>query len=82
MNIFKVSITIIRKFLNVEFVKPLNNVCIALSVSSNGPAAINECCSWFRKRIEELNSEKHQLVNYHQEQVLPTSFELLFFFEC
>lgn len=81
MNIFKVSMTRIRKISNVDFVEPLNIVRIALSTSSNGPAAINECCNWFRKRIEELNSEKHQLMNYHQEQVLPTSFELLFFFE-
>lgn len=73
--------TRIRKMFNIEFVEPLNNVHVAVSTSSNGPAAINECCNWFRKRIEELNSEKHQLVNYHQEQVLPTSFELLFFFE-
>ena len=73
--------TRIRKIFNVEFVEPLNNIRIALSTSSNGPAAINECCNWFRKRIEELNSEKHQLINYHQEQVLPTSFDLLFFSE-
>ncbi|XP_063481653.1 glycogen debranching enzyme isoform X4 [Symphalangus syndactylus] len=36
----------------------------------NGPAAIEECCNWFRKRIEELNSEKHRLINYHQEQAV------------
>ena len=67
--------THIRKIFNVEFVEPLNNVHIPLCTSSNGPAAINECCNWFRKRIEELNSEKHQLINYHQEQVLAFSKE-------
>ncbi|KAJ8784586.1 hypothetical protein J1605_007937 [Eschrichtius robustus] len=47
------------------------NVALATFIPhDNGPAAINECCSWFQKRIEELNSEKHQLVNYHQEQAV------------
>ncbi|XP_052492995.1 glycogen debranching enzyme isoform X2 [Budorcas taxicolor] len=47
------------------------NVALATFIPhDNGPAAINECCNWFRKRIEELNSEKHQLVNYHQEQAV------------
>ncbi|NP_001412258.1 glycogen debranching enzyme isoform 7 [Homo sapiens] len=35
-----------------------------------GPAAIEECCNWFHKRMEELNSEKHRLINYHQEQAV------------
>ncbi|XP_019812558.2 glycogen debranching enzyme [Bos indicus] len=47
------------------------NVALATFIPhDNGPAAINECCNWFRKRIEELNSEKHQLINYHQEQAV------------
>lgn len=37
---------------------------------NNGPAAMDECCDWFRKRIEELNAEKRQLVNSHQEQAV------------
>lgn len=37
---------------------------------NNGPAAIDECCDWFRKRVEELNAEKRQLVNSHQEQAV------------
>ncbi|XP_028588602.2 glycogen debranching enzyme isoform X2 [Podarcis muralis] len=35
---------------------------------SNGPAAIEECCNWFRKRVEELNGEMYRQTNYHQEQ--------------
>ncbi|XP_040216109.1 glycogen debranching enzyme isoform X1 [Rana temporaria] len=37
---------------------------------SNGPAAIEECCNWFRKRLEELNAEKHKQVNFHHEQAV------------
>ncbi|XP_075473238.1 glycogen debranching enzyme isoform X1 [Ascaphus truei] len=37
---------------------------------SNGPAAIDECCSWFRKRLEELNAEKQRQTNFHQEQAV------------
>ncbi|XP_044288195.1 glycogen debranching enzyme isoform X1 [Varanus komodoensis] len=37
---------------------------------SNGPAAIEECCDWFRKRVEELNNEKFRQTNYHQEQAI------------
>ncbi|KAM5256193.1 glycogen debranching enzyme isoform 5-T5 [Ctenodactylus gundi] len=47
------------------------NIALATFIPhDNGPAAINECCNWFRKKIEELNSEKHQLLNYHQEQAV------------
>uniref|UniRef100_W5KD30 Glycogen debranching enzyme n=1 Tax=Astyanax mexicanus TaxID=7994 RepID=W5KD30_ASTMX len=35
---------------------------------SNGPGAIEDCCNWFRKRLEELNAEQFKEVNYHQEQ--------------
>ncbi|XP_061489672.1 glycogen debranching enzyme isoform X1 [Rhineura floridana] len=37
---------------------------------SNGPAAIEECCNWFRKRVEELNGEMYRQTNYHQEQAV------------
>ncbi|XP_019484890.1 PREDICTED: LOW QUALITY PROTEIN: glycogen debranching enzyme [Hipposideros armiger] len=47
------------------------NIALATFIPhDNGPAAVDECCNWFRKRIEELNSEKHQLINYHQEQAV------------
>uniref|UniRef100_A0A8I3WQ05 Glycogen debranching enzyme n=1 Tax=Callithrix jacchus TaxID=9483 RepID=A0A8I3WQ05_CALJA len=47
------------------------NIALATFIPhDNGPAAIEECCNWFRKRIEELNSERHQLINYHQEQAV------------
>ncbi|XP_039591819.1 glycogen debranching enzyme isoform X1 [Polypterus senegalus] len=38
--------------------------------NSNGPAAIEECCNWFRKRLEELNGERYREVQYHQEQAV------------
>ncbi|XP_041417474.1 glycogen debranching enzyme isoform X2 [Xenopus laevis] len=37
---------------------------------SNGPSAIDECCTWFRKRLEELNAEKHRQMNFHHEQAV------------
>ncbi|XP_075038622.1 glycogen debranching enzyme isoform X1 [Mixophyes fleayi] len=37
---------------------------------SNGPAAIEECCTWFRKRLDELNAEKHKQMNFHNEQAV------------
>ncbi|KAG8436633.1 hypothetical protein GDO86_007656 [Hymenochirus boettgeri] len=37
---------------------------------SNGPSAIEECCTWFRKRLEELNAEKHKQINFHHEQAI------------
>ncbi|KAK2491013.1 hypothetical protein MC885_002083 [Smutsia gigantea] len=47
------------------------NIALATFIPhDNGPAAIDECCNWFHKRIEELNSEKHQLINYHHEQAV------------
>uniref|UniRef100_A0A8D2KBD5 Glycogen debranching enzyme n=1 Tax=Urocitellus parryii TaxID=9999 RepID=A0A8D2KBD5_UROPR len=47
------------------------NIALATFIPhDNGPAAIEECCNWFRNRIDELNSEKHQLMNYHQEQAV------------
>ncbi|XP_028666965.1 glycogen debranching enzyme isoform X1 [Erpetoichthys calabaricus] len=38
--------------------------------NSNGPSAIEECCNWFRKRLEELNGERYREVQYHQEQAV------------
>ncbi|XP_063282212.1 glycogen debranching enzyme [Pelobates fuscus] len=38
--------------------------------NSNGPAAIEECCTWFRKRLEELNAEKHKQINFHHDQAV------------
>ncbi|KAM5160944.1 LOW QUALITY PROTEIN: glycogen debranching enzyme-like [Callospermophilus lateralis] len=47
------------------------NIALATFIPhDDGPAAIEECCNWFRNRIDELNSEKHQLMNYHQEQAV------------
>ncbi|KAM8930067.1 glycogen debranching enzyme isoform 1-T1 [Pelodytes ibericus] len=38
--------------------------------NSNGPAAIEECCNWFRKRLEELNAEKLKQMNFHHDQAV------------
>ncbi|XP_066547874.1 glycogen debranching enzyme isoform X1 [Amia ocellicauda] len=36
--------------------------------NGNGPSDIDECCNWFRKRLEELNGERFKEIHYHQEQ--------------
>ncbi|XP_035272297.1 glycogen debranching enzyme-like isoform X2 [Anguilla anguilla] len=36
----------------------------------NSPSAIEECCSWLRKRLEELNAECYKLTHCHQEQAV------------
>ncbi|XP_030351609.1 glycogen debranching enzyme isoform X3 [Strigops habroptila] len=47
------------------------NIALATFIPhSNGPAAIEECCNWFRKRLEELNAEKHRQTHHHQEQAV------------
>lgn len=47
------------------------NVALATFIPhSNGPAAIEECCNWFRKRIEELNAEQYRQTCHHQEQAV------------
>uniref|UniRef100_A0A8D0HPX6 Amylo-alpha-1, 6-glucosidase, 4-alpha-glucanotransferase n=1 Tax=Sphenodon punctatus TaxID=8508 RepID=A0A8D0HPX6_SPHPU len=47
------------------------NIALATFIPhSNGPAAIEECCNWFRKRIEELNGEQFRQTTYHQEQAV------------
>ncbi|XP_069497645.1 glycogen debranching enzyme isoform X2 [Ambystoma mexicanum] len=46
----------------------MNTALATFVPHSNGPAAIDECCNWFRKRVEELNAEKLRQMNYHQEQ--------------
>ncbi|XP_029473325.1 glycogen debranching enzyme [Rhinatrema bivittatum] len=48
----------------------MNTALATFIPHSNGPAAIEECCNWFRKRIEELNAEKLRQMNYHQEQAV------------
>ncbi|XP_030063489.1 glycogen debranching enzyme isoform X1 [Microcaecilia unicolor] len=48
----------------------MNTALATFIPHSNGPAAIEECCNWFRKRIEELNAEKLRQMNYHQEQAI------------
>uniref|UniRef100_A0A8B9H0Y5 Glycogen debranching enzyme n=1 Tax=Astyanax mexicanus TaxID=7994 RepID=A0A8B9H0Y5_ASTMX len=47
------------------------NTALEIFVSNgsvNSPGAIEDCCNWFRKRLEELNAEQFKEVNYHQEQ--------------
>uniref|UniRef100_A0A8B9TKE1 Glycogen debranching enzyme n=1 Tax=Anas platyrhynchos TaxID=8839 RepID=A0A8B9TKE1_ANAPL len=47
------------------------NIALATFIPhSNGPGAIEECCNWFRKRIEELNAEQHRQIHHHQEQAV------------
>ncbi|XP_072500200.1 glycogen debranching enzyme isoform X2 [Notamacropus eugenii] len=47
------------------------NIALSTFIPHNsGPAAIDECCNWFRKRIEELNAERLRQMNYHQEQAV------------
>ncbi|KAM4659730.1 glycogen debranching enzyme isoform 4-T5 [Amazona ochrocephala] len=47
------------------------NIALATFVPhSNGPAAIEECCNWFRKRLEELNAEQQRQTHHHQEQAV------------
>ncbi|KAM4895919.1 glycogen debranching enzyme isoform 2-T3 [Sylvia borin] len=47
------------------------NIALATFIPhSNGPAAIEECCNWFRKRIEELNAEQYRQTSHHQEQAV------------
>ncbi|XP_050816886.1 glycogen debranching enzyme isoform X2 [Gopherus flavomarginatus] len=52
------------------------NIALATFIPhSNGPAAIEECCNWFQKRIEELNAEQFQQTTYHQEQAVTCLLE-------
>uniref|UniRef100_A0A8C2SMT7 Glycogen debranching enzyme n=1 Tax=Coturnix japonica TaxID=93934 RepID=A0A8C2SMT7_COTJA len=47
------------------------NIALATFIPhSNGPGAIEECCNWFRKRIEELNAEQYRQIHHHQEQAV------------
>ncbi|XP_051552871.1 glycogen debranching enzyme-like isoform X1 [Myxocyprinus asiaticus] len=34
----------------------------------NSPGAIEECCNWLKKRLEELNGEQYREIQHHQEQ--------------
>ncbi|OCT85246.1 glycogen debranching enzyme isoform X1 [Xenopus laevis] len=36
----------------------------------NDPSAVEECCTWFCKRLEELNTEKHRQMDFHHEQAI------------
>ncbi|MBN3273908.1 GDE enzyme, partial [Polyodon spathula] len=38
--------------------------------NSNEPSAILDCCSWFHKRLEELNGACYKQLHYHQEQAV------------
>ncbi|XP_051556353.1 glycogen debranching enzyme-like isoform X4 [Myxocyprinus asiaticus] len=38
------------------------------STSMNSPSAIEDCCNWLKKRLEELNSEQYREIQLHQEQ--------------
>ncbi|XP_041849646.1 glycogen debranching enzyme isoform X1 [Melanotaenia boesemani] len=37
---------------------------------SSAPHHIEECCDWLEKRLMELNSEQHRIVEGHQEQAI------------
>ncbi|MCJ8740307.1 hypothetical protein PDJAM_G00057350 [Pangasius djambal] len=50
------------------------NLALELFVpNGNSPGAIEDCCNWFRKRLEELNAEQYREINYHQEQAVNCS---------
>uniref|UniRef100_A0A673H322 Glycogen debranching enzyme n=1 Tax=Sinocyclocheilus rhinocerous TaxID=307959 RepID=A0A673H322_9TELE len=34
----------------------------------HGPGAIEDCCNWLRRRLEELNGEQYHEIKHHQEQ--------------
>uniref|UniRef100_A0A673IJQ7 Glycogen debranching enzyme n=2 Tax=Sinocyclocheilus rhinocerous TaxID=307959 RepID=A0A673IJQ7_9TELE len=34
----------------------------------NSPGAIEDCCNWLRRRLEELNGEQYHEIQHHQEQ--------------
>ncbi|XP_052470780.1 glycogen debranching enzyme isoform X1 [Carassius gibelio] len=34
----------------------------------NSPGAIEDCCNWLRRRLEELNNEQYHEIRHHQEQ--------------
>ncbi|XP_026882893.2 amylo-alpha-1, 6-glucosidase, 4-alpha-glucanotransferase a isoform X3 [Electrophorus electricus] len=38
--------------------------------NGNSPGAIEDCCNWLKKRLEELNSEQYKEISYHQEQAV------------
>ncbi|KAB5550573.1 hypothetical protein PHYPO_G00055230 [Pangasianodon hypophthalmus] len=50
------------------------NLALELFVpNGNSPGAIEDCCNWFRKKLEELNGEQYQEISYHQEQAVSCS---------
>uniref|UniRef100_A0A8C1HVJ3 Glycogen debranching enzyme n=1 Tax=Cyprinus carpio carpio TaxID=630221 RepID=A0A8C1HVJ3_CYPCA len=34
----------------------------------NSPGAIEDCCNWLRRRLEEINGEQYHEIRHHQEQ--------------
>ncbi|XP_036376850.1 glycogen debranching enzyme-like isoform X2 [Megalops cyprinoides] len=38
--------------------------------NGNSPSAIQECCNWLRRRLEELNGAWYKEMHYHQEQAV------------
>lgn len=43
--------------------------CCCWCFCSNSPSAIEDCCNWLRRRLEELNDEQFRELQHHQEQV-------------
>uniref|UniRef100_A0A8C9WDA4 Glycogen debranching enzyme n=1 Tax=Scleropages formosus TaxID=113540 RepID=A0A8C9WDA4_SCLFO len=43
------------------------NSALALFIP-HGPSAVEECCNWFRNRLQEINEERYKDMQYHQEQ--------------
>lgn len=56
-------------WVNIFWYLTLSLMWIVLCDHRNSPGAIEDCCNWFRKRLEELNGEQYREINYHQEQV-------------
>ncbi|XP_072219597.1 glycogen debranching enzyme isoform X2 [Leuresthes tenuis] len=40
------------------------------SPQSSSPHHVEECCSWLKQRLNELNEEQHHIVDQHQEQAV------------
>ncbi|TSN03381.1 Glycogen debranching enzyme [Bagarius yarrelli] len=56
------------------------NLALELFVpNGNSPGAIEDCCNWFRKRLEELNGEQYRETSYHQEQAANCSIGTVFY---
>ncbi|GAA6088245.1 glycogen debranching enzyme isoform X2, partial [Tachysurus ichikawai] len=56
------------------------NLALELFVpNGNSPGAIEDCCKWFKKRLEELNGEQYREISYHQEQAANCSIGTIFY---